>query len=43
MNLLSTTTRFALTRLIIKPSATFAGDSWKDRDEAAQKVYINRK
>jgi hypothetical protein len=35
MNLLSTTTRFALTRLIIKPSAAFAGDSWKDRDEAA--------
>lgn len=43
MNLIRTTTRFALNRLIMTPVNTFAGDQWKDRDEAAEKVFISRK
>ncbi len=43
MNLIRTTTRFALNRLIMTPLNAFAGDQWKDRDEAAEKVYISRK
>lgn len=43
MNLIRSTTRFALRILTARPAATFAGDNWKDRDEAAEKVYINQK
>lgn len=43
MNFVRSTTKIAITRLTIKPSALFAGDNWKERDEAAEKVYINRK
>jgi hypothetical protein len=43
MNLLKSTTKLAIARLTTKPAALFAGDSWKERDEAAEKVYINRR
>lgn len=43
MNLIRSTARFAINRLVMTPAANFAGDNWKDRDEAAEKVYINRK
>lgn len=43
MNLIRTTTRFAVNRLVVTPVNTFAGDFLKDRDEAVEKVYINRK
>ena len=43
MNLIRTATRCALNRLIMTPLNTFSGDQWKDRDEAAEKVYISRK
>lgn len=43
MNLINNCSRFAIKRILTRPTAAFAGDSWKDRDEAAEKVYINRK
>lgn len=43
MNLIRTTTRFAINRLVMTSVNSFSGDSWKDRDEAAEKVFINRK
>lgn len=42
MNFVRSATNIAITRLTIKQSAFFA-DTWKERDEAAEKVYINRK
>ena len=29
-------------QLAYKPLARFSGDNWKDRDEAAEKVYISQ-
>lgn len=43
MNLINTCSRFAIKRLMTTSTRAFAGDSWKDRDEAAEKVFINRK
>ncbi len=43
MNLIKGTTRLLMRTVTVRPVAGFAGDSWKDRDEAAEKVYINRK
>lgn len=43
MNLIKGTTRLLVRTMTARPIAGFAGDSWKDRDEAAEKVYINRK
>jgi hypothetical protein len=42
MNLLKTTA-LALRRLTTRPLSTFAGDSWKDRDEAAEVVFLKQK
>lgn len=43
MNLIKAT-RYAVQRITITPAYTFAAsDFFKDRDEAAEKVYINRK
>ena len=41
--MIKTTARFALRTLNVRPVSCFAGDSWKDRDEAAEKVYISQK
>lgn len=43
MILINTCSRLAIKRIIPVSTQAFAGDSWKDRDEAAEKVYINRK
>jgi len=43
INLAKSVTKLTIARLSVKPCALFAGDSWKDRDEAAEKVYINSK
>ena len=29
-------------QLAYRPLARFSGDNWKDRDEAAEKVYISQ-
>ena len=29
-------------KLAYRPAAMFSGDKWKERDEAAEKVYISR-
>ncbi len=43
MNLIKATTKFCIRRITLTPVRAFAGDSWKDRDEAAEKVYISTK
>ena len=43
MNLIKGTTRVVLRAIIAQPKAGFAKDFLKDRDEAAEKVYINKK
>lgn len=42
MNIIKATTRLALRATTFRPIALKA-DQWKDRDEAAEKVYITRK
>ena len=42
MNLLKATTRLALRSATFRPVA-LSSNQWKDRDEAAEKVYITRK
>lgn len=42
MNIIRATTRLALFR--VGPSAPFSsGNNWKERDEAAEKVYISQR
>lgn len=41
--MIRTTARFAIRSLNVRPVSCFAGDSWRDRDEAAERVYINQK
>lgn len=43
MNLIKGSTRLALRNLRVTPVSYFAGDAWKDRDEAAQKVFISQR
>jgi hypothetical protein len=43
MNIIRVATQLGLRRLTTVPVSGFANDSWKDRDEAAEKVFINRK
>lgn len=43
MNIIKASTRFALVRAFTRPSAIFRNSNWKERDEAAEKVYISQK
>lgn len=43
MILIKNASRLAFNRLIMTPVSTFARDFLDDRDQAAEKVYINRK
>lgn len=43
MNIIKATTRLAIRATTFRPVAAFGSDQWKDRDEAAEKVYITRK
>lgn len=43
MIMIRSAARFALSRITVTPVSSFASDFFKDRDEAAEKVYINRK
>lgn len=43
MNLIKAATKFGIQRLTYTSVTPFAGDSWKDRGEADEKVYISKK
>jgi hypothetical protein len=43
MNLIKGSTRLALRKLTVRPVSYFAGETWRDRDEAAEKVFISQK